>query len=99
MEVKYLQVFAQSYIFNTCTCFYEKKCLQKSKIDTVCYRIDLPDLHALRRNANANESAARDPTRASPSTPFPTGLGLKKIIFALSLYSLWNNYRHYKEYQ
>lgn len=69
-------------IFNTHMCFNES-CLL-IKIYAICYRVDLPDLQALRRKANANESAARDPTRASPSTPLPAGLGLNKNIYTLS---------------
>lgn len=45
----------------------------------------LPDLHALRRKAKANDSAALEPTLAKPSTPLLTGRELrekKKTEFA-----------------
>lgn len=49
--------------------------------------LHIPDRQALRKNAKAKERAARDPTLASPSTPFPVGrelqtthIGVVKLI-------------------
>lgn len=41
------------------------------------HRAHLPDRQALRRNAKAKDRAARDPTRARPSTPLPGGRELR----------------------
>lgn len=41
------------------------------------HQTHIPDRQALRRNAKAKDRAARDPTRARPSTPLPGGRELR----------------------
>lgn len=41
--------------------------------ETEWHVIHIPERQALRKKAKAKESAARDPTLASPSTPLPVG--------------------------
>lgn len=45
--------------------------------ETEWHATHIPERQALRKKAKANESAARDPTLASPSTPLPGGRALQ----------------------
>lgn len=52
--------------------------------ETEWHAAHIPERQALRKKAKAKESAARDPTRARPSTPLPVGRALQRNTWAMT---------------